>query len=113
MVDRWAGLGVRALKRDGSQRVTVTAVIYNTVAGGVPTPEDVAAAIDDMEQLYAACGWHGRLAESGAAFMKKELTVHDAAKIGAKIEQQPYKPPAGAAGLVLGGDTFPTSAPSA
>merc|ERR1719160_2104071 len=62
-------------KRDPAQHVTVTVVIYNTVAGGVPSAEDVKAAIDDMESLYASCGWKGRLASEGAAFMKKELTM--------------------------------------
>jgi len=110
MIDRWSGLGVRNPKRDSMQRVTVTAVIYNTVAGGVPAPEDIAAAIDDMERLYAACGWTGKLTEAGAAFMKKELTVNDAAGITAKITQQPYTPPVGVMGLVVGGDAFPASA---
>ena len=111
MVDRWGGLQVRTPTRDASQHVTVTAVIYNTVAGGVPSAEDVAAAIDDMEQLYAACGWTGRLADKGAAFMKKELTVADVQKIGAKLSEQPYVPPAGAVGLVAGGGAFPMSSP--
>ena len=75
----------------------------------MPSAEDVAAAIDDMEQLYAACGWTGRLADKGAAFMKKELTVADVQKIGAKLSEQPYVPPAGAAGLVAGGGAFPMS----
>jgi len=113
MHDRWAGLGVRAPRRDRRQHVTVTVVLYNTVAGGVPSAEDVRAAIDDMESLYAACGWEGRLAEQGAGFMKKELTVADAQAIGAKLATQPYMPPAGAAGLVVGGDAFPTSSPAA
>merc|ERR1719378_1404770 len=94
--------------RDPSQHVTVTVVIYNTVAGGVPSVEDVKAAVDDMEQLYASCGWKGKLAAEGAGFMKKELTVKDAMDISDKLTTQPYVPPA-AQTLVAGGDVFPTS----
>merc|ERR1719326_2182694 len=89
---------VKAPKRDPDQHVTVTVVIYNTVAGG-----------EDMEQLYASCGWKGNLADTGAEFMKKELTVKDTLDIAAKLTSQPYAPPAGAVGLVVGGDVFPTS----
>merc|ERR1719326_1009067 len=98
--------------RDPSQHVTVTVVIYNTVAGGVPSAEDVKAAIDDMEQLYASCGWTGRLAANGAAFMKKELTVKDAIDISEKLATQPYVPPA-AQNIVNGGDVFPVSSTAA
>lgn len=108
MVDRWDGLGVKAPVRDPSQHVTVTVTIYNTVAGGVPSEADVRASIDDMDALYAACGWSGTLASKGAAFMKSELTISDAAKIGAKLAAQPYKPPP--CGLVEGGSVFPTAA---
>lgn len=109
MVDRWAGLDVKKPKRDSTQHVTVTVVIYNTVAGGVPSPEDVRAAIEDMEQLYASCGWNGRLAESNTAFaaMTAELTVGNVQQIATKVTTQPYTPPSG---LVMGGDCFPVSA---
>ena len=108
MVDRWPGLDIKTPKRDPSQHVTVTVTIYNTVAGGVPHVDDVRAAVSDMEELYAACGWSGKLADAGAAFMKSELTVADAAKISAKLQAQPYAPPPG--GLVIGGDVFPAAA---
>ena len=94
--------------RDPKQHVTVTVVIYNTVAGGVPSVEDVKAAVDDMEQLYASCGWKGRLTEAGAGFMKQELTVKDALDISDKLSNQPYVPPV-VQNLVAGGDVFPTS----
>jgi hypothetical protein len=102
--DKWSGLTQKAPKRDAHQHVTVTCVIYNTVAGGVPSVEDVKAAIEDMEQLYAACGWSGKLADGGADFMKSELTVNDVAKIATKVVTQPFVPEAPVAG-----DTFPTS----
>ena len=110
MVDRVdKTVHVKKPTRDASQHVTVTIVIYNTVAGGVPSAEDVKAAVDDMERLYASCGWKGRLADDGAEFMKKELTVKGAMDISTKLVTQPYVPPAGEAGLVVGGDAFPTS----
>lgn len=104
--DTWQGLSVKAPKRDAQQHVTVTVVIYNTVAGGVPSPEDVAAAIADMDALYASCGWTGALASEGANFMKSELTVGDALKIAAKVTTQPYKPDSLAP---QDADVFPTS----
>ena len=99
-------------QRDASQHVTVTVVIYNTVAGGVPSAEDVKAAVDDMEALYASCGWTGRLASDGASFVKKELTVKNAQDIADKLVHQPYVPPP-ASNLVVGGDLFPTSSGAA
>merc|ERR1719199_1436143 len=104
--DTWQGLSVKAPKRDARQHVTVTVVIYNTVAGGVPSPEDVAAAVNDMDALYASCGWTGALASEGANFMKSELTVGDALKIVDKMAAQPYKPNSLAP---QGGDIFPTA----
>lgn len=110
MVDRVdATIKVKTPKRDPSQHVTVTVVLYNTVAGGVPSVEDVKAAVEDMEQLYASCGWTGSLQSSGADFMKAELTVKDTIDIAHKLKTQPYVPPAGELGLVQGGDVFPSS----
>ncbi|EGD76338.1 hypothetical protein PTSG_01038 [Salpingoeca rosetta] len=86
----YQGLATKRLERDTSQHVTVTVVMYNTVAGGVPKVEDVRAAIDDMEALYKACHWTGRLADQGADFMKAELTVKDAMDIQHKVTHQPY-----------------------
>merc|ERR1719421_1460114 len=82
--DAWDGLSLKAPKRDARQHATVTVVIYNTVAGGVPGVEDVLAAIEDMDALYAACGWTGALASDGAAFMKSELTVNNVLDIASK-----------------------------
>merc|ERR1711998_308259 len=58
---KWAGLTVKKPVRDSRQHPTVTVVLYNTVAGGVPSEEDVRAAVDDMEELYKACAWNGML----------------------------------------------------
>lgn len=103
-VDTWKGLTVQEPQRNEAEHITVTVVIYNTVAGGVPSEDDVAAAVSDMEELYSKCAWNGRLAEEGADFMKAELTVADAAKISNKIATQPYKP---SSQPVVGCDTFP------
>merc|ERR1719502_1483816 len=103
-VDVWKGLAVKNPKRNPNEHMTVTCVIYNTVAGGVPSEQDIHAAIRDMEELYASCQWNGKLAEPGADFMKQELTVADAGKISAKLETQPYTP---ASSTVAAFDTFP------
>jgi len=108
--DTWAGLSVKEPKRNPAEHITVTCVLYNTVAGGVPSEEDVAAAIDDMEKLYEGCQWNGRLASEGADFMKAELTVADALGIQSKVVTQPYKPEAAP---VAGFDAFPIDEPSA
>ena len=100
---------VKMPTRDPTQHVTVTVVIYNTVAGGVPSVDDVKAAVEDMERLYASCGWTGNLADDSASFMKSELTVKDMMDIEDKIVSQPYVPPVGEIGLVQGGDVFPMS----
>merc|ERR550514_1390778 len=74
------------------------------VAGGVPTEDDVQAAVDDLEQLYASCGAAGRLADAAFDFMKEELTVKDVADITAKVVTQPYAPPPAE---VVGASVFP------
>merc|ERR1711988_61299 len=91
--DTWKGLTAKTPKRNPSEHVTCTVVIYNAVSGGVPSGADVIAAIDDLEQLYAACSTKGHLADQEFDFMKKELTVKDANDIADKISTQPYKPP--------------------
>ncbi|KAK3285323.1 hypothetical protein CYMTET_6399 [Cymbomonas tetramitiformis] len=77
--------GLQSARRHPSEHVTVTIVIYNTVAGGVPTEDDIMAAVDDMEMLYAACNWTGNLGSSGADFMKSELTVKDAVEVSRRV----------------------------
>jgi len=102
--DTWKGLTVKAPKRNKEEHVTVTVVIYNTVAGGVPHEEDVARAVEDMEELYRQCAWSGKLADAGVDFMKQELTVADMMKIEDKVVTQPYVPPSTG---VVGFDAFP------
>jgi len=61
---------VKSPARHQAEHLSATIVIYNTVAGGVPSAEDVKAAIADMESLYTNCGWSGKVTDSGASFMK-------------------------------------------
>ena len=88
-VDVWNGLTVKKPKRNKSEHVTITVVIYNTCEGGVPTDEDVAAAIDDLEALYDACGANGKLTDSTFDFMKEKMAVDDLASIVTKVKTQP------------------------
>merc|ERR1711879_394166 len=67
--DVWDGLSVEDPERHASEHVTITVVIYNAIAGGVPSQADVIAAIDDLESLYAACADQGNLADDQFDFM--------------------------------------------
>jgi hypothetical protein len=71
-VDVWDGLTVRKPKRNKHEHVTITVVIYNTCEGGVPSDEDVLAAIDDLEELYTACSAKGKLADATFDFMRTD-----------------------------------------
>jgi len=44
------------LERDTSQHVTITATMFYTVVGGVPSKADVEAACRDLDELYTSCG---------------------------------------------------------
>ncbi|CAJ1364876.1 unnamed protein product [Effrenium voratum] len=100
--DTWSGLTVTSATRNPSEHVTVTVVIYNAVKGGVPSADDVMAAIDDLESLYRACTKTGRLVDSSFDFMKQPLKVDDMIAISAKSA---FQPPS----AVVGFDTFPTA----
>jgi hypothetical protein len=63
----WTGLVQRAPKRDASQHVTVTVTTYQAVEGGVPSADDVRAAIRDLCALYAACKTDRRLQDVAQA----------------------------------------------
>jgi len=110
VVDSWGGLTVHAPERHQSEHVTVTVVIYNTVVGGVPTVADVAAAIDDLERLYAGCSAAGKLAEPTFDFMKHGMAGSGAShQVAQKVALQPYTH---TAGVVQNPAVFPTdSAP--
>merc|ERR1711953_294839 len=87
--DEWQGLSLSTPLRNPSEHVTVTIVTYNAVVGGVPSERDVIAAIDDLEDLYAACSDSGRLATSTFDFMKEELQEHTTTQIAKKLKTQP------------------------
>jgi ubiquitin len=58
-----------AVKRHPSESITVTCVMYYTIVGGVPSSEDVIAAIDDMEMLLRSTRSRGHLADEEFAYM--------------------------------------------
>ena len=93
-VDTWKGLTKKTPVRNPAEHITVTVVLYFTVANGVPSEADVLAAIDDMEKLYDSCTGKGRLAEEKFDFMKSELTVKDVKDIHEKLVAQPPFQPA-------------------
>eukprot|EP00490_Sorites_sp_Unknown_P012977 CAMPEP_0114648082 /NCGR_PEP_ID=MMETSP0191-20121206/6165_1 /TAXON_ID=126664 /ORGANISM="Sorites sp." /LENGTH=426 /DNA_ID=CAMNT_0001861295 /DNA_START=107 /DNA_END=1387 /DNA_ORIENTATION=+ len=99
--DVWPGLSVEAPERHESEHVTVTVVMYNTVKDGIPSAEDVAAAIDDLEALYQSCSENGLLGDDTFNFMKKKLKVADMTSIAAKLTFQPPAP------VVVNHDIFP------
>lgn len=96
-VDTWSGLTQENPNRNETEHITITIVSYFTIAGGVPSEDDVVAAIDDMESLYASCTAKGNLADSTFDFMKDELTVKDSNEIKEKILTQPAFVPANVA----------------
>lgn len=71
--DTWGGIKDEVV-RDKNRHITVTVVLYNAVAGGVPTESDVVAAIDDLEALYNSCRWTGKLSEPSAQFMHNPIS---------------------------------------
>lgn len=66
--------------------------MYNAVKGGVPSAEDVAAAVDDLESLCQSCAGNHRLADEGMNFMKAPLKAKDIKAISSKLKCQPMSP---------------------
>lgn len=104
-VDTWQGLAINAPRRHPDEHVTVTVVIYNAVAGGVPSQEDVMAAIDDLESLYESCRVHGHLGDKTFDCFTAPLKAQDLNEIAAKKTFQPYQPTSQA---VQNADIFPS-----
>jgi huntingtin len=73
--DDWRGLGVRTPRRHATEHITATIVTYNTTAGGVPSAEDVLAATQDLDAIYAGCASQGELAGGALSFMKTPAGV--------------------------------------
>jgi hypothetical protein len=103
LVGEWDGLTLKEPKRHPHEHVTVTIVMYYTCSGGVPTEEDVKAAIDDLEDLYKTLEVEGNLSSQKFDFMKSELTVKDMIDIKTKVENQPPPKPTS----VLNYNNFP------
>jgi hypothetical protein len=78
-------------RRNKDQNITVTAIFYYSVSGGVPGIESVKSAILDMEEMFAKWNWSGKLdgsddlsdpkawseglASAGASFMWQSKAV--------------------------------------
>jgi hypothetical protein len=86
----WGGVANKGAERHASQRPTITVTMYYTVAGGVPSAEDVRLAVADLEQLFEASKHTGRLADGFAA--SAGLTVQ-----GAQWSGPVFKPAAAVA----------------
>jgi hypothetical protein len=52
---------VTTLKRSETEHITITVIMYHVVKGGLPTKEDVIAAVAQLDQLYSSCKWSGTL----------------------------------------------------
>lgn len=92
-VDEYKGLTLSHVpKRNPAEHITVTVVMYYTVAGGVPSEADVVLAIDDLEQLYEETR-AGRLADRDKKqTFTSELTVGDMKSVVSNVTDQPYTP---------------------
>lgn len=88
--DTWFGLTKKDVERDNSQHGTITVTAYYTVAGGIPTEEDIVASIEDLNGLYATCSETREL--ENAHEITKELSVKDVLDIKKKVVEQGYKP---------------------
>ena len=60
-VARLGDLAQKKPVRNEEEHITLTVIIYNAVQGGVPSEDDVKAAIDDMENLFESCSWNGNI----------------------------------------------------
>lgn len=99
----WNGLTVTNPKRHPNEHVTATIVMYYTCSGGVPTMEDVKAAVDDLEEMYRSIE-NGNLREKTFDFMKSELTYKDMKYVENKVGAQPAPKPE----LPVNANVFPS-----
>ena len=114
--DVWSGLAgyAKTPVRHESEHITITIVLYNVVAGGVPSEADVAAAIDDLERLYASCAADRRaaiaFANAPVASPWATATSADPA-LAVTSTPNPFLPPLPRPAAVLGGSCFPRPNP--
>jgi huntingtin len=73
------------LKRSETEHITITVILYHVVKGGIPTREDVIAAVTELEQLYESCKWSGTLKDISAhnviPSLVKDEVVQDSYKL--------------------------------
>jgi hypothetical protein len=55
-----------ATKRSESEHITITVILYHVVKGGIPSKEDVIAAVSELDNLYSSCVWSGTLKDISA-----------------------------------------------
>jgi hypothetical protein len=111
--DVWSGLTgyAKTPVRHESEHITITIVLYNVVAGGVPSEADVAAAIDDLERLYAACAADRRAAIAFANAPVASPWAPATADPALAVTPNPFLPPLPRPAAVLGGSCFPRPNP--
>lgn len=81
----WGGVVRRTLvERDATQRVTVTIINFNCVVGGIPSEQDVLAAIHDLDMLYASCA----AAKNRADVAEVNKPMNAAAAVAVAEQQQ-------------------------
>jgi hypothetical protein len=89
--DTWKGLTKKDVRRDCVQHGTITVTMYYTVVGGIPSVDDVKAAVADLDQLYKACPSDKKLVN--CTEITSELTVKNMQDITTKVTTQAYQPP--------------------
>jgi len=113
--DVWSGLTgyLKTPVRHESEHITITVVLYNVVAGGVPSEADVAAAIDDLERLYAACAADRRaaIAFANAPVASPWAPATADPALAVTSTPNPFLPPLPRPAAVLGGSCFPRPNP--
>jgi len=113
--DVWSGLTgyAKTPVRHESEHITITIVLYNVVAGGVPSEADVAAAIDDLERLYAACAADRRaaIAFANAPVASPWAPATADPALAVTSTPNPFLPPLPRPAAVLGGSCFPRPNP--
>jgi|TARA_B110000259_G_C13984267_1_gene389799 hypothetical protein len=78
--------------RNPSEQISATITFYNAVQNGVPTLEDINAAIDDIDNLYKSCDLDILRADS--SFCNSELNESILTQIQEVVDKYPYKPSA-------------------
>jgi hypothetical protein len=59
---------VLKMTRSPTEHITITIMLYHVVKGGIPSKEDVIAAVTELDKLYSECTWSGTL---------KDISTHN------------------------------------